>query len=244
MKIYCVDTETTGLDPMTDQVCEIAAVEVSPKDGSILDVQSARLKITKSIPPEVSAVTGIVDADLVDAEEQSKIVEMLDDADVIACHNVAFDRLFLEPVLPRAKLIRWVCTLRLAKRAFPDAASHKLQALRYMMGWLERAGYSREYLSTAHAAENDTVVCALFFRHFYEMADYDVDRLVKGTNDPIMLKSMPFGKHRGSLFTVLDESYLSWASKTKFDDLDVNHTIQRELQRRGQKVPAMGDARG
>ncbi len=243
MRLVVLDVETTGLND-DDEIIEIATVDVCHETGKIGAEWSTRIKPhTKEIPPEVSGITHIIESDLEGCPRGAIITEKLADATHLVAHNSAFDSKFIKPYLENKKL-PWICTMRLAKRAWPDAPNHKLQTLRYMQNLVEFDGYTRDYLSMAHAALPDTVVAAKLLSIFLKMADYDVDRLVKGTIDPIMLKSMPFGKHRGSLFTVLDEGYLEWASKTKFDDPDVNHTIQRELQRRGQKVPAMGDARG
>lgn len=237
-RIVCLDVETTGLGD-DDEIIEVATVDVCHETGALGETWSTRIKPRhKKVPPVVSGITHIIDDDLVDCPDASIITEKLSTATHLCAHNAKFDRAHIDPFCE--KKLPWICTLRLAKRTWPDAESHKLQSLRYQEGLIEFDGYTRDYLSIAHAALPDTLVAAKFVSIFLGMANRDLDRLIKGTEDPIMLKLMPFGKHKGFAINCLDEGYLEWASKQKFDDDDLNFTIQRELQRRGQKVAGPG----
>jgi DNA polymerase-3 subunit epsilon len=47
-KIVFIDTETTGLDPITDLMVEIAAVHLDPKTGEVLDAYESLVCVPKT----------------------------------------------------------------------------------------------------------------------------------------------------------------------------------------------------
>lgn len=120
------DTETTGLDPATDRVIEIAALEL------INDLPSGRHYHTlvdpeRDVPDEVVRVHGITAHALRGKPRFAEIVgelrEFLGDGRLIA-HNAAFDFAFLDAEfarlgLPRVDPARMLCTLELARSRFP-----------------------------------------------------------------------------------------------------------------------------
>jgi DNA polymerase III epsilon subunit-like protein len=60
-----MDIETTGIDPATDAIIEIASVDMV-RDG-ITNAMDTLVRPTKPIPPGASAVHHIVDEDVANA---------------------------------------------------------------------------------------------------------------------------------------------------------------------------------
>ena len=64
--ILVIDIETTGIDPATDAIIEIASVELV-RDGGIANPMDTLVRPTRPIPPAASAVHHIVDEDVASA---------------------------------------------------------------------------------------------------------------------------------------------------------------------------------
>src|SRR5665647_903581 len=84
-----IDTETTGLDPVIHRVVEVAAVLVVK--GKIVSGFTSYVNPQRTIPPETSAIHGLVDADVADAPTLEELLPRLNllvgEADVIVAHN-------------------------------------------------------------------------------------------------------------------------------------------------------------
>lgn len=108
-----VDTETTGLEPTTDQVIELAAVLYSIEHRSILCAYSSLIPLEEGETNPAEPVNRIPTAALAgpfnwfesgvwDAIEGA----VLETADCIVAHNAEFDRSFL----PAWSSLPWCCT--------------------------------------------------------------------------------------------------------------------------------------
>jgi len=110
-----VDCETTGLDPATDVVIELALRRIRyDRDGRILKIDhlhSWREDPGRALSEEVSRLTGLTDADLVGRTiDDEAAVGLLRSADLIIAHNARFDRGFVERRLPGAAGLAWACS--------------------------------------------------------------------------------------------------------------------------------------
>ena len=89
-KTYVVfDIETTGLDVSSDEITEIGAVKIV--DGQIKEKFASFVKPTKSIPREVTELTGITNEMVADAPEAEFVLQEFYDfaKDAILCgHNI------------------------------------------------------------------------------------------------------------------------------------------------------------
>lgn len=94
---YCiVDTETTGLDPESCELLEIAIIKVV--GGNVIDKFHSYMKPIKSIPPDITAINGIIDADVIDAPgpvDTLKLARKFLGDMLVVGQNVKFDLGFM-----------------------------------------------------------------------------------------------------------------------------------------------------
>jgi len=148
-RFLVLDTETTGLDPLSDAIVSVAAVAVDYGSKTVEPLLNQLVNPGREIPPEVSAIHHIQDKDVKGSpawEETVKpiVFALMDGFDVIVAHNASFDSGFIPYKTP------WLCTKRLAERVWPEAPNHKNQTLRY---WLKI-----DVKGTAHDASDDATV--------------------------------------------------------------------------------------
>lgn len=141
MRQIVLDTETTGLDPLTgDRVIEVAAVELfnllptGEAFHSVIDPE-------RDIPAEASRIHGFTNGDVVGkpkfAAIAGQLLKFLGDADIIA-HNAPFDFCFLDAELfrcqrPPLDRRRMIDSLAMAKVRFPGMPNN-LDALCRRLG--------------------------------------------------------------------------------------------------------------
>jgi DNA polymerase III epsilon subunit-like protein len=124
--------------------------------------------------------------------------------------------------------------MRLAQLVLPAAPNYKNQGLRE---YLEISDPRLENAS-AHRALADAIVTSLIFkeclrRHLASGGADDVAALIAKLNQPRVLRSLPFGKHRGQPIDAVPTDYLEWLIKaaTSISE-DARLTAKEELQRR------------
>jgi DNA polymerase-3 subunit epsilon len=130
-----VDVETTGMRPaLDDRITEIAVVLVQGVRRELLF--ESLINPGRSIPPMISSITGITDQMVRAAPRFEEVVERVVDAlagRIFVAHNARFDWGFVSAELRRARDLCLdgprLCTVRLARRLVPTAASCALGAL-------------------------------------------------------------------------------------------------------------------
>lgn len=110
-----VDVETTGLDPATDEIVELALVPFDfSRDGRIFAVHESFSRFRdpgRPIPAAVTALTGISDAMVAGASiDAAEIEEFLGAAALVVAHNAGFDRRFLERLCGAFATLPWACS--------------------------------------------------------------------------------------------------------------------------------------
>lgn len=116
-RIAIVDVETTGLDPESDSIIEIAVMHmlVDRDRGCELvghgKPQSWLEDPKRPLDPRIEALTGLDNAMLEGhAIDDKAVIDMLEGADVIVAHNAAFDAAFVERRWPVLRGLRWACS--------------------------------------------------------------------------------------------------------------------------------------
>ena len=128
-----VDVETTGGRPGLHRVTEIGAVKV--KGGEIIDEWSSLINPQRSIPPNITRLTGISQEMVAQAPVFAEVVEsfteFMGDA-IFAAHNVNFDYGFIRAeyqMVDRQFRHPKICTCASMRKLYPGYASYSLKNL-------------------------------------------------------------------------------------------------------------------
>lgn len=225
--IRVVDLETTGV-AVTDSIVEIAAVDLI--GNQIVIVGSDLVRPPIPIPAPASAIHHLTDDDVANCRPIEEHLETYIDntgetgVQAFASHNWKFEAQWLEEHLDGRPAI---CTFKCAMRVWPDAPAHNNQALRY---WLKPKGLSPIVASTAHRALPDAYVTAFILRELLEHAT--VEELIAWTNEPVLLRRVSFGKHRGTDWDDVPSDYLAWVIEKSDLSEDVKFTASYHLRQR------------
>jgi hypothetical protein len=117
----------------------------------------------------------------------------------------------------------------------PDAPNHKNQTLRYYFRDVARRADILA-LGDAHRAISDARVTAAILGkvlplYLSQGGEDDIGALIAYAESPVILKALPFGKHRGVPFAVADQRYLAWMLRNIPDlDRDMRFTIESTLR--------------
>ena len=216
MTVRVVDIETTGVDPSSDAVIEIACAELT-KAGKLVNTFDTLIACGQPIEPEASAAHHIIAEDLEGAPPIEEVIGKLTGADAYVAHNATFERSFLERWLGNDA--PWVCTYRCALRVWPDLPSHSNQALRYRLGLVEPFGTPRAELK-AHRALSDAIVTGAIFLKLTKAAKWR--DLVQWSYEPPLHTICRLPKHKGKRYEQIaneDPSYLDWIiNKSDLDE--------------------------
>jgi DNA polymerase III subunit epsilon len=223
----CLDCETTGLEPRTDRIIEVAAVLF--KDGEILDRWETLIDPGVPIPASSSAIHHIMDAMVAGKpairDVMQELMGFVEEHPIIG-HGIPFDLQVLHHEAKRCEhTSSWdqkpfFDTLRLA-RLYGESPENSLERLRQHFN-IPPEG--------AHRAMNDVVVNVQVFQHLTRHFR-TVEEMQKTLSKPILMRKMPLGKHKGRPFKEVPVNYLQWAAHQDFDE-DLLHSIRTELSRR------------
>lgn len=133
MKFAVVDLETTGGLSNRDRVTEVGIVIID--NGQITDNYQTLINPERSIPSQITRITGIDNSMVQDAPkfyEVAKDIVLLTESCIFVAHNVGFDYGFLQAEFKRLGYTysrRKLCTVKLSRRLYPDLKSHGLSHL-------------------------------------------------------------------------------------------------------------------
>jgi DNA polymerase-3 subunit epsilon len=129
-----IDVETTGLSAKTNRVIEVGLVKV--RNYKIVERYESLINPGSYLPGFITQLTGITADDVENAPFFSDIVEDLKHfiGETIICgHNLSFDSSFIKYEFLRngeePLYNEQVCTLKLARRIFPDLRSKSLTSI-------------------------------------------------------------------------------------------------------------------
>ncbi len=145
-----VDLETTGLNPKTDKIIEIAAIKVT--GGRIAEEKTTFVNPHQLLDERITGLTGIEDAMLTDAPDIGQVigeyVEFTDGLPLLG-HNILFDYSFLKHAAVNCGLEferKGLDTLRLCRAFMPEELSKSLGPV---------CAYFQVGLKCAHRAMGD-----------------------------------------------------------------------------------------
>ncbi len=191
-----VDVETTGTSAAYGQIIEIGIIRV--EDGVVTDTFESLVKPARTLPPVITSITGITDADLEDAPPfesiSGRVEELLKDA-IFVAHNAPFDYAFVKSEFRRLGVrfnAKSLCTVKVSRHLFPGQERHNLDAL------IARHGLPME---NRHRAYDDAYALVAFLRAAVEKEG--LERVVKAMQralgshalphalDPNLVKNLP-----------------------------------------------------
>jgi len=122
--VTVIDIETTGLDPLTDHITEIAAIRAEVGSGSYIREIGrfqtyVALPLGVRIPEKITELTGIKAEDLRDAPSEINawtMLQRLSRGSRLVAHNAPFDLAFIRPVMHQG----FACTRAMSRLIDPD----------------------------------------------------------------------------------------------------------------------------
>lgn len=230
MLIRVIDFETTGMPPDA-AVCEVGWTDVV---GTTADSTTGLQQWTvglptatlcdpkRPMPPEARAVHHLSDFDVMgEGSAAVAFMYLTDSANIFAAHNAAFEQeFFMGGGRP------WICTMKCARRLWPDLPSFGNQFLRYHLGF----ELPDELAMPPHRAGPDTYVTAHILTEQLKLAD--VDQLVAWSKMPLYYPRVPMTAHKGKLWSEVEYGLLTWFTKQDFVDADIKAAARDEIKRR------------
>ena len=219
-----LDVEATGADFTTAEIIELA---FCLRDGDRWVAFDELHKPDEPITPEISAITNITNRMVEDCvpfrdalPDFNKILSKLTGKGFCVAHNIKYDR----GILTKNGIIEqdWLCTLRMIRKLYQNDDSVKMNNLPYL-----RYRFDLEIPedAMAHRADADALCAAALLEHIVDelenrgIIEKDADyapQIVEWAESPIIVDTMPFGKHKGKKLTEVPASYYNWM----FENLD------------------------
>lgn len=223
----CLDCETTGLAPESDQIIEIALVRFNFEQT--IDSYETLIDPQILINPESIAIHHITDA-MVKGKPKvqeilPKVIEFIG-KNIIVGHGINNDIAFLCSAAKQHQIPcnlhahPYIDTLRLA-RLYGESPINSLEKLRQHFNIAEEG---------AHRAMSDVIVNIEVFKYLSQRYK-TTEELMQRLKSPILLRAMPLGKHKGRPFAEIPVEYLRWASHQNFDQ-DLLFSLKTELKKR------------
>lgn len=231
MRVRVIDLETTGGD-RTSEIIEVGIVDVVD-DGEgwrALPPVSRLFRPRGEISFHAMAVHHLTPDHFSESDphcDEYALRDMfaaLGPADVMAAHSARFERSFIADTATGG--LPWICTVRGAKQAWPQAPGHSNQVLRYWRGFRLNPALA----DPAHRAGPDAWVTAHILMDL--LKDHSVERLIEWTVAPRDLATVPFGKHRRKPWSEVPTDYLRWMAGQGDMDADALSSARAELERR------------
>ena len=213
------DTETSGIGH-GHGVCEFAYMTID-EDFQILDQDVSLIDPECRISADASGVHGIRNSDVEDSPTLEEYMTIVKDKPfakptVFIAHNARFDIGFLKDWV---NIDKPFCTLRLARKLWPNAESHKLQTLRMELDLPFVRG-------DAHSALGDVEVVRQMLIRAREEFGYTIEEMIEMAAAPVKIEKFPFGKHKGVPLSELPKQYVTWALK----NLDLEPDLKAALE--------------
>lgn len=229
-KFRVLDFETTGIPSEDDPhaVVEFGFYDVMQRNGVWYIGKGVEMLVNplRPIPAEAMAIHHITDKDIelsfaFDAAEQVINHGMDVGSSVFVAHNANFEQSFF-----KGNGAPWICTLKCAYRAWPDAPSHSNQVLRYFLG----IDLDPKLALPAHRALPDAYVTSHILMRLLEK-DIPIQDMIRWSSGPALLPKINFGKHKGKKWEDVPTDYLQWlAFKSDMDD-DVKANARHHLKK-------------
>lgn len=242
MKVAVFDLETTGfpVDGKKTGIMQIGWTNVSTRpDGQwIVDARTEEFLCNPfyaapdlELEIEALSIHHITremvtdpDADNVRYPDVALRIMRETDPDAFACHNLEHDgHYFTGGGKPM------ICTLKAARAIWPDLPKHSNQYLRYAL----KLDVDPDRANRVHGAGPDSYVTACLLQRMFDEGA-TLDDLITFSNQPTLLRTMPFGKNKGKAFEDISTSDLKWVRNLSDLRKDLRSTLDYHLEKRGE----------
>ncbi len=216
-----LDTETTGTND-NDRLCQLAY-----KTDNGVTVNEL---FNPGMPISIEAMSiHHITNDMVKNKplfENSKtwnnVNELLkSDNSILVAHNALFDVVMIEK--EGITVNKHICTLKLSRYLDEEGVipQYNLQYLRYYLNLNVKAN--------AHDALGDVLVLEALFQRLYakmieKYQNSASDKMIDISSKPVLIRRMPFGKHKGMKMEEIPADYLQWLSTTDLEG-DLRYTV-------------------
>jgi len=158
-----IDVETTGLDIDRDAIIELAMRRFRyDADGIITHIDKPYVWVEdpgRPIPPEITALTGITDADVAGRlMDDQGAATLLRSATVVIAHHSRFDRRWIERRLEDARGLSWACSMEEVDWQAHGFDGRRLGFLLCQTGWFH----------DGHRASADVDAVIQLLRHRFD----------------------------------------------------------------------------
>ena len=145
-----LDLETTGVDPLRDEIIEFSMLPFQYDDeGRVVAVGEAFSRLRQPggpISAEITRITGITNEMVAGKSiDPAKVAAFIEPAVIVAAHNASFDRRFTERFCEAFKHKGWACSMSQVNWAGEGFEGAKLSYLASQCG----------FFFDGHRAEND-----------------------------------------------------------------------------------------
>ena len=141
----CIDTETTGLNYVSDKIIElgIVAFQYDPLTSGIIKIIDRYAGFEDPgvpLSPEITAITDITD-EMVTGQsfDDAQVCRLAEQASLVIAHNAAFDRKFVEARFPVFSKVPWGCSMTQVDWQAERISTRVLEYLLFKFGWFINA---------------------------------------------------------------------------------------------------------
>lgn len=215
MKTIILDTETNKLEGNPIQIAHVNFDFETPSQYEKFN-QLYSLDDGDSIDFGAMAVHHILPDEIAGCPHYTTF-RLPGDVTYVVGHNVDYDIRAIQRCGVDTTNIKAICTLALARMIWPDATSHSLGALLYMLA--KNLEFLRDHLRGAHDAMNDVISTKwLLLKIISALGVTTAKDLFLQSEIARVPTKMAFGKHKGMAIAELPSDYVQWLLKQP--DLD------------------------
>lgn len=217
MHAIILDTETHTLN---GQPIEVAYAPICLEQGQ-LSLDKSQLfdqlyQVDEPISYAAMAVHHILESDLHGMPHYTSF-QLPPQTQYIIGHNIDYDLRALEKCGVDCSGLKAICTLALARLAWPDVEAHNISALIYMIS--QGSEKARDMIKKAHRADMDIILTANILMHIvHRLEIQNLEQLYQASEDARIPRTLNFGKHKGTAIAELPADYVQWLLRQ--NDLD------------------------
>ena len=209
--IYFFDLETTGLLKHNGRIIEIACCKMIYEPNGRFYISETFEEFVNPeipIPSESTKIHGITNDRIKDKQKigimLEKFIQYCPEGSVLIAHNGDnFDKIVLEREFERAGMkmpeYRFADTHKMARTILPYSPSYSLQ---YLKEW-----FGITVTGPAHRALPDVLV---MIDVYHKLRQDRPNTMMIGMSEQYEIKTMPFGKHKGTRLENLETEYIHW----------------------------------